>query len=80
LVEKRTGVTTRGRSSPAAKRHQVPEFKLPVVNQTGISFNVDLYFDRPLRELNVIAEELRKYNLELRPPSAQLQVLVIRRK
>ncbi|GAB2678142.1 hypothetical protein GCM10027036_34720 [Flavihumibacter cheonanensis] len=60
--------------------NQVPEFKLPVVNQTGISFNVDLYFDRPLRELNVIAEELRKYNLELRPSSAQLKVLVIRRK
>lgn len=60
--------------------NQIPEFKLPVVNQTGIPFNVDLYFDKPLRELKVIAEELRKYNLELKPSSAQLKVLVIRRK
>jgi len=60
--------------------NQVPEFKLPVVNKTGINYNVDLYFDNPLRDLNVITAELRKYELELMPSNTQLKVVVIRKK
>lgn len=60
--------------------NHIPELKLPVVDQTGITFNVDLYFDQGLQDLKAIAEQLRKYNLELKPSSAQLKVLVIRRK
>jgi hypothetical protein len=38
--------------------NQVPEFKLPVVNNTGINYDVNLYFDNPLRDFSVIAAEL----------------------
>lgn len=60
--------------------NQVADIDLPVIDRTGIKFNVDLYFNRPLREFKVIQEELKCYNLGFRKKKARLKMLVIRKK
>lgn len=60
--------------------NKVPEIPLPVLDQTGILFNVDLHFEQPLQEFSVIRKELLRYKLAFKEQKARIKVLVIRKK
>lgn len=71
------------RNQPIAKlvkalNHSVPGHPAPIVlNETGITYNIDITLKSPLNDLPALKKELQPYGLDLLPAQREIEVFVL---